>query len=95
MHAVFGSRDDLRSKFKSESINLIQVGLKPEADEGEAIAQMRSELADCGLLDAGSGRKITDNGCRRALNTTTAVNTAQGTRYKRAMPSVVMPCMMG
>jgi putative ABC transport system permease protein len=58
MHAVFGSRDDLKAKFKSESINLIQVGLKPDADDGEAIAQIRTELADCGLLDAGSGRKI-------------------------------------
>ena len=58
MHAVFGARKDLKEKFLTESINLIQVGLKPDADDAQAVAQMRTQLADAGLLDAGSGRKI-------------------------------------
>lgn len=58
LHAVFGSRDDLRRVFGSEAINLIQVGLDPKCDDAAAVAQIRTELLDCGLLDAGSGRRI-------------------------------------
>jgi len=58
LHAVFGSRADLKSKFNSEAINLIQVGLRKDFDDGEAIARIRTELVDTGVLDAGSGRKI-------------------------------------
>lgn len=58
IHAVFGSRADLKDKFDSEAIHLIQVGLKPDADESEAVVRMRTELSDVGVLEAGSGRKI-------------------------------------
>ncbi len=58
IHAVFGSRDDLRKVFGSEAINLIQVGLDPKCNDAEAVMRMRTELIDYGLLDAGSGRRI-------------------------------------
>ncbi|MFZ4572928.1 MAG: ABC transporter permease [Phycisphaerales bacterium] len=58
MHAVFGSRKDLKEKLKSESIHLLQVKLKPGIDDDEAVDKMRDALAGAGILDAGSGRKI-------------------------------------
>jgi putative ABC transport system permease protein len=58
MHAVFGSRKDLKEKLKSESIHLLQVALKPGVDDDDAVEKMRDALAGAGILDAGSGRKI-------------------------------------
>lgn len=58
MHAVFGSRKDLKAVFGSEAINLIQIGLDPAYDDTEAVATIRAELIDAGLLDAGSGRQV-------------------------------------
>ncbi len=63
LHAVFGSRKDLREKFNSEAIQLIQIALKPDGDPGaladdEAVATIRRELFGAGILDAGSGRAI-------------------------------------
>jgi len=63
LHAVFGSRRDLRARFNSEAIQLIQIALKPEGKPGavgddEAIATIRRELFGAGILDAGSGRAV-------------------------------------
>lgn len=63
LHAVFGSRKDLREKFKSDSINLIQVGLKQEGQPGyipdaQAVETMKRALFSAGILDAGSGRQV-------------------------------------
>ena len=72
VHAVFGSREDMKTKFGSDSIQLLQVDI--DWDEAEAAAeragvatagadqwvveQMREALFGLGVLDAGSGRRI-------------------------------------
>lgn len=58
LHAVFGSRKDLRERFGSDAIQLIQIDLADDADDAEAIATIRQELFGAGILDAGSGRQI-------------------------------------
>ncbi len=58
VHAVFGSRKDLRERFGSEAINMIQIDLADDADDAEAIRTIRRELFAAGILDAGSGRLI-------------------------------------
>jgi putative ABC transport system permease protein len=58
LHAVFGSRKDLKDKLKSESIHLLQIAFKPDTDEDAAMETIRSQLAGAGILDAGSGRRI-------------------------------------
>lgn len=58
VHGVFGSRRDLKEKFGAEAIQLIQVGLEPDADDEAAVNAMRAELFGMGVLDAGSGRRI-------------------------------------
>ncbi len=58
VHGVFGSRADLKRTFGAEAIQLIQVGLDPDADDMEAVGAMQRELFGMGVLDAGSGRKI-------------------------------------
>lgn len=58
VHAVFGTREDLKEKFGSNAVHLIQVGLKPGADDTLAVQHLKEALAGAGILDAGSGRKI-------------------------------------
>jgi putative ABC transport system permease protein len=58
VHAVFGSRKDLKEKLGSESINMIQIGLSKDITDDEAVSKIKATLLDAGLLDAGSGRKI-------------------------------------
>jgi putative ABC transport system permease protein len=58
IHAVFGSRKDLKEKLGSSAINMIQVGLSKDISDEEAVSKIRATLLDAGLLDAGSGRKI-------------------------------------
>jgi putative ABC transport system permease protein len=58
LHAVFGSRRDLKEKFHSDAIQLIQLSLKPDADERAALQQVRDTLQDLPILDVGSGRAI-------------------------------------
>jgi len=58
LHAVFGSRADLREKFGSDAINLIQIELDEETPDDVAIDTIWRELAPYGILDAGSGRQI-------------------------------------
>jgi len=58
IHAVFGSRKDLKEKLGSEAISMLQIGLSPDVSDEDAIPRIRAALIDSGLLDAGSGRKI-------------------------------------
>lgn len=60
LHAVFGSRADLRERFGSDAIQLIQMELADGTDDATAMATIRRELASMGVgvLDAGSGRMI-------------------------------------
>lgn len=57
MHAVFGSRKDLREKFGSDAVHLIQIDLKPGVDDEAALARFREALFGQ-ILDAGSGRQV-------------------------------------
>ena len=57
MHAVFGSRADLRDKFGSDAIHLIQIDLKDGVDDEAAVSRIREALFGR-ILDAGSGRSI-------------------------------------
>ena len=61
LHAVFGSRDDLRSRFNTDAINLIQIELDDKTPDSVAIDRIWRELAPYGILDAGSGRTILAN----------------------------------
>ncbi len=58
VHAVFGSRRDLRERFGSDAINMIQIDLADDADDADAIRTIRRELFAAGILDASSGRMI-------------------------------------
>lgn len=60
MHAVFGTRADLARLFNNDSIQLIQVELSDDVEDGYAIDRIRTLLAEngVGILDAGSGRMI-------------------------------------
>lgn len=58
LHAVFGSREDLKTIFGSTAIQLIQIQLAPGVDDAEAVATIRKELFGSSVIDAGSGRKI-------------------------------------
>ncbi|RMH14113.1 MAG: ABC transporter permease, partial [Planctomycetota bacterium] len=58
VHAVFGSRRDLKERFGDESIGLIQIELSDDIDDETALETIRSELIGSGVLDAGSGRQI-------------------------------------
>lgn len=66
VHAVFGSRADLRDSLfggVEPNTQLIQVGLKPQdqpggVDDDTADAAIRKVLADGGILDVGNGRKL-------------------------------------
>lgn len=58
LHAVFGSRADLKAKFGNESIGLIQIELSDDIDDETALATIRRTVLGAGVLDAGSGRQI-------------------------------------
>lgn len=60
VHAVFGSRNDLKTKLGSDAIHLIQIDLRDDVDDAEAMATIREELFEYAILDAGSGREIRD-----------------------------------
>jgi putative ABC transport system permease protein len=61
LHAVFGTRDDLRDKFGSDAIHLLQISLAPGVDDVACVRDLRERLAGAGILDAGSGRRIKEN----------------------------------
>lgn len=58
LHAVFGSRNDLRERFNTDTINMIQIDLDEDTPDDEAIEQIWRAMAPYGILDAGSGRRI-------------------------------------
>jgi putative ABC transport system permease protein len=64
VHAIFGTREDLRQRFFSDvepPIHLIQIQFSQAGvalGEERALEQIRLELLPYGLLDAGSGRQI-------------------------------------
>lgn len=58
IHAVFGTRDDLHERFGSEAVNMIQITLADTVSDEEAVATLRSELLELGVLEVGSGRTI-------------------------------------
>jgi putative ABC transport system permease protein len=58
VHAVFGSRADLRRLFHTDTVNLIQIDLADGADDEQAMARIREAMFPYGILDAGSGRQI-------------------------------------
>lgn len=58
LHAVFGSRKDLKDIFGSDAIHLLQIQFKDNVDDEQALAHIREILAGAGVLDAGSGRAI-------------------------------------
>ncbi len=66
LHAVFGSRGDLKDVFGTDIINLFQIDLKddgPDAvDDETAINTIRATMfaLNAGVADAGSGRQIKD-----------------------------------
>ncbi|MEM7623203.1 MAG: FtsX-like permease family protein, partial [Planctomycetota bacterium] len=74
IHAVFGSRGDMRTLFGSDNIQLIQIafdrdGLASSAPDGVvtdaarsewAVDQIERELFGFGVIDAGSGVRIKD-----------------------------------
>lgn len=64
MHAVFGSRKDLKEKFfagQEAPIHLIQIAFSPKVGPGgdeAALERVRGALLGSGVLDVGSGRQI-------------------------------------
>jgi len=58
IHAVFGTRADLKRLFGSEAVHLIQIDLADDVDDERAVARIRETLFGAGILDAGSGRQI-------------------------------------
>jgi putative ABC transport system permease protein len=58
LHAVFGSRKDLREKFGTDSIAMIQIDLSDDVPDDEALEIIRETLFGAGVIDAGSGRQI-------------------------------------
>jgi putative ABC transport system permease protein len=58
LHAVFGSRRDLKEKFNSDAIQMIQIDLVDGVDDERAVREIRTALAGYGVLDVGSGRRI-------------------------------------
>jgi len=57
LHAVFGSRADLRGRFGEDAIHLLQIDLDDSVDDGAAIAGIRAAVSGT-LLAVGSGREI-------------------------------------
>lgn len=57
IHAVFGTRDDLRDRFGVDRVNLIQIDLDDSVGDREAIREIRRALGSS-LLVVGSGREI-------------------------------------
>ncbi|MEO1009347.1 MAG: FtsX-like permease family protein [Planctomycetota bacterium] len=58
IHAVFGTRADLKRLFNSDAVNLIQIDLQDGYDDELAVREIRETLFGAGILDAGSGRQI-------------------------------------
>ncbi|MCC6284973.1 MAG: FtsX-like permease family protein [Phycisphaerales bacterium] len=69
VHSVFGTQRDLRERFGSDEVHIIQVDFRDDVDEARAMRAVRAALIPFGLLDAGSGRQIKDRIRRFARGT--------------------------
>lgn len=58
LHSVFGSRKDLKEKFNTDAIGLIQLTLDPKVPDEEAMPIIRNKMMDFGVINAGSGRAL-------------------------------------
>ncbi|MEO0513346.1 MAG: FtsX-like permease family protein [Planctomycetota bacterium] len=58
LHAVFGTRADLKERFGSDATQLVQIELADDVDDAVALDTIKRELFDTGILEAGSGREI-------------------------------------
>lgn len=75
VHAVFGSRKDLRERFGIDTIGLIQMTLSPDVPDEQAMARVREALLPYGVLNAASGRQVKQT-IVKFVNTTLLVSTA-------------------
>lgn len=57
MHAVFGSRDDLKRIFQTDAIHLVQVGLDGSTPDAQVIPAIRAKV-NAPALVVGSGQEI-------------------------------------
>lgn len=53
INSVFGTREDLRQRFGSESVNLVQIAFKPDADPEQSMRAIRN-LRGTGILAGGT-----------------------------------------
>jgi putative ABC transport system permease protein len=60
VHAVFGSREDLRTKFGNESIGMVQLSLREDVSDEVAMQEVQQAMAPYAVLNAESGRAIKD-----------------------------------
>lgn len=58
VHAVFGSRRDLRERFNSDAVGLIQIDLDDTTSDEVAMPAIREAMLPFGIMNAGSGRQI-------------------------------------
>jgi putative ABC transport system permease protein len=80
LHAVFGSREDLKNKFfggEPAPIQLIQIQFADSVGSGQddaALEKIRGALMGAGILDVGSGRQIKEEITRFATGTLLAIS---------------------
>lgn len=58
IHSVVGSRTDVAEKFGVTRPYIVGIELDPQADEAEAVADIREATIGMGVLNVGSGREI-------------------------------------
>lgn len=58
IHSVVGSRQDVSEKFGVTNPYIVGIQLKPDADDTEAVAQIRDATLGLGVLNVGSGKQI-------------------------------------
>jgi putative ABC transport system permease protein len=58
VHAVFGSREDLKTKFGNDSIGMVQLSLRDDVSDEAAMQEVQQAMAPYAVLNAASGRSI-------------------------------------
>ncbi len=58
IHSVVGSRRDVAEKFGVTNPYIVGIQLTPDADDTEAVAQIREATLGMGVLNVGSGKQI-------------------------------------
>lgn len=69
VHAVFGSRKDLKEQFHTDVVHLIQIDLVDDVDEAAAMNQIDRALIDFPIFDSGSGKAIKEQIRQYAIGT--------------------------